>query len=265
MAEIDDDQILAVVALLFELLGSNARDAKFAEKFAAGQPFLDDPGGQSGQKQNGQTAAEAGGVLGDDLDLFAEDVSRSENAQAPEHGPESVEEQELAGPHVKDSGQRRSDGAESRDEFGNQQGTRALFGEDAFGTAHAGVGLQGNLAEKLQDAYAFDLPQRIPQGVGGQRGQSNQSQAGPEAEAPGAGERAGGQQHRQRRGGNPQLLGKNPGEHNDVAVLDKKFDGSVHRAGVGPRSAKMPKTTGAAPKSKRRAGCVQSKSPETQS
>jgi hypothetical protein len=107
-------------------------------------------------------------MFGDGFNLLAEDVAGAENAETPDQRAESIEEQEFARAHVKNAGQRRRDGAQSGNEFGKQQGTRTLFGEDALGAADAGVGFEGNFAEQLQDVDALGFAEQIPDAVGGE-------------------------------------------------------------------------------------------------
>src|SRR5579862_7512248 len=121
MTEIDDDQFLAGVDFVFELLRCDAANAKLVQEFAASQPLSDYVGSESGHEKNGKTAAQAGGVFGDNLDLFAEDVARAEERESPDQSTESVKEKKLASAHVEDAGKGRRHGAEAGDEFGDEQ------------------------------------------------------------------------------------------------------------------------------------------------
>ena len=47
-------------------------------------------------------------------------------------------------------------------------------------------------------------------------------------------ERARGEQERKRRHGHAALFREDPREQDDVAVMEKEFDGAVHLAGLGP-------------------------------
>jgi hypothetical protein len=56
---------------------------------------------------------------------------------------------------VKNSSERGGDGAEAREKLGEEEGARALLGENAFGAANAGIGLDRNLANELKNPDAF--------------------------------------------------------------------------------------------------------------
>src|SRR5262249_38435198 len=137
-------------------------------------PLAKDPSRESTDDKDGEAAAETLGVLGDRFNLFAEDVAGAENGESPEKGAEAVIEKKFARAHVKDAGERRGDGVENGNEFGDEQRTSALFGEKAFGAADTGIRLQRNFAEELQDADAFDFTERVPNAVSGDGGDSDE-------------------------------------------------------------------------------------------
>jgi hypothetical protein len=70
----------------------------------------------------------------------------------------------------------------------------ALFGENAFGAANAGIGLEGDLAEKVENFYAFTAAEVIPDGVGGYRRKHGVKERSEKAQVAGPRERSGGQE-----------------------------------------------------------------------
>jgi len=93
---------------------------------------------------------------------------------------------------VKDACERRCDGAQARKKFSKEQRMSALFGENAFGTANAGIGLEGDLAEKVENFYAFTAAEVIPDGVGGYGRKHGVKERSEKAQVAGPRERSGG-------------------------------------------------------------------------
>ena len=99
------------------------------------------------------------------LNLPAENVAEAEERAGPEERSRDVKKQEAARTHVKDAGQRRGDGAQARQKLCKQKRPSALLRKNAFGAADAGIRLQRNLAEKLEDPDALAAAKLVPDGV----------------------------------------------------------------------------------------------------
>src|SRR5271154_2008449 len=84
------------------------------------------------------------------------------------------------------------------EKFGDQQGARTLRGKKAFRLAHAGIGLERNLAKQLKYLDASESPHFIPDGVGAHRSENADGQTGEKIQLSTAGQRTRGQQQRQR-------------------------------------------------------------------
>jgi len=88
-------------------------------------------------------------MLRDAFDLATEREAQAEERACPQDGTHAIVKKKAANTHVKDAGERRGDGAQAGKKFSNQQRAGASFCEHAFSAAHAGIRLEGYLAEKL--------------------------------------------------------------------------------------------------------------------
>jgi hypothetical protein len=136
--------------------------------------------------------------------------------------------------HLEDAGEGWSNRAKAGKELGKEQGTRALLGENAFGAADTGIGLDGNLAKELKDFDAFAEAELIPERIGTDRGKGNYEERRKDIQLMRASESARGKQERKRGNGNSRLFGEDPGKQDDVAMMEKELDGAVHLALLGP-------------------------------
>jgi len=163
MSQVDDDEVFAGVKLLLQFFDGDPGDAKRTQEALARQKFVAEIGCERGNEYYDEPATERGGAFGDALDLAAEEVAEAKESASPEDGASAIEKEEAPGAHLKDSGERRSDRAEARKEFGEEQGACALLGEDPFGASDTGIRLDGNLAKKLKDFDAFAKAELIPE------------------------------------------------------------------------------------------------------
>src|SRR5260370_15074417 len=129
---------------------------------------------------------------------------------------------------MKKSGQGRSNGPKTRNEFRDQQRSRALLGKPPFGPPHARIGLQRNLAKQLQYLDSLDSPEQVPDRICGQRRTDAQQQRSHEAEPPRARQRARRQKNRERRNRHTNLLRKHPSEQNDIALVQQELRSALH-------------------------------------
>jgi len=104
----------------------------------------------------------------------------------------------------------------------------ALFGEKAFGAAHAGIRFERDFAEKLENSYAFAAAEVIPDGIRGQGCEHRVKQRDEKIQVTGSRERSGSQEQWHGREGQADLLGENPREQERMSMMEKKFDGAVH-------------------------------------
>src|SRR6266850_7864961 len=112
----------------------------------------------------------------DAFDLAAEREAQAEERACPQDGTHDIVEKKATNAHVKDAGERGGDGAQARKKFGKEQRTGASFRENAFGAAHAGIRLERNLAEKLENSYALATAEIIPDGISGYGGEHHVDQ-----------------------------------------------------------------------------------------
>jgi len=228
MAKIDDDQLFAGIDFYFQFVDGDAADAQFTQEALACDKFLGDVRRQDADEDDQEPSAKTERMFGDALDLAAEDVAQAEKSTRPDKRTTRIEEQKAPGPHVKDARERRGHGAESREKLGQEQGPRALLGENAFGATNTRIGLQRDLAEKLENLDAFETPERVPDGVRGNRGKDTNGEASEKIQVAGAGKRTRGQQQGKRRNRQADLLSEYPSQQNHIAVMEKKFEGAVH-------------------------------------
>src|SRR5579862_2618127 len=170
------------------------------------------------------------------FNFAAENITQTQESGAPQHRANTVENEEAAEAHLKNARERRSHGAKPGKELSEDQGTSALLRENAFGAANAGIRLDRNLAKELKHSDAFAQTQLIPEGIGANRGKCDNKQGRKNIQLMGACERAGREQEGQRRHGHSRLFGEDPGEQNDIAMVEKELDGAMHLAGTGPLS-----------------------------
>src|SRR5712664_1156366 len=156
---------------LLEFIHGNSRDAQLAKEALPGEEFVSDVSCESAQDQDQQSAAEILQMFRDALDLAAEHVTQAEERACPHNCAQGIVEKETPCAHVKDACERRCDGAQARNKFSKEQRTGASFRENAFGAAHAGIRLERNLAEKLENSYALVTAERIPDGIRGYGGE----------------------------------------------------------------------------------------------
>ena|SRR5580658_9304768 len=163
MAKIDDDEVLPGVNLLFQFFDSNPCDAEFTHEALASQEFVTEIRCERAEKDQDEPASERSSALRDAFNLAAENITQSQESASPEHRAGAVENQKASEAHLKDTGQRRGDGAEAGKELGEDEGTCTLLRENAFGAADAGVRLDGDFAEELKDFDAFAKAELIPE------------------------------------------------------------------------------------------------------
>src|SRR5258708_16619581 len=131
---------------------------------------------------------------------------------------------------MKDAGERRSHRAETWKELGEEQGTRALFRENAFGAADAGIGFQRNLTEKVKNLYAFEAAKLKPDRVRGEGSQKAKEQRGKKAKASRARQSARGEQERHSRDRQTDLLDEYPAQQDYVSMANNKIKQAMHGA-----------------------------------
>jgi len=91
VAQVHDDEFFAGVELLFQFIDGDAGDAQITKKTLAGDKLLCDVGREGSENEDEEPAAERSKVLGDPVDLTAEDVAQAEKGDAPEKRSRGVE------------------------------------------------------------------------------------------------------------------------------------------------------------------------------
>ena len=228
MAEVDDNQFFAGVDFFLQFIHGDARNAQVAQKALAGDKLFRKVGGEGAEEKDKEPAAEGSEMLGDPVNLAAENKTEAEKRAAPEKRAQGVEEEETPGTHVEDACKGSGDGAQARKKFRQQERTSALLGKKALGAAHAGIRLERNLAEQLEDFNAFAAAQLIPDGIGRHRSEHYVEQGGEKIHPAGASESAGGEQKGHRGKRQSQLLDEYPSEQQNVSVMKEEFESAVH-------------------------------------
>src|SRR5258708_12213589 len=131
---------------------------------------------------------------------------------------------------MKDAGERRSHRAETWKELGEEQGTRALFRENGFGAADAGIGFQRNLTEKVKNLYAFEAAKLKPDRVRGESSQEAKEQRGKKAKASRTRQSARGEQERHSRDRQTDLLYEYPTQQDYVSMANNEIKQGMHSA-----------------------------------
>jgi hypothetical protein len=219
MTQIDNGKFLAGIDFLLQFFDGYARNAQFAEEAPAADEFIGEICRESTEKNDDQPPAERGRSFRNALDLAAKDVTQPEKSAAPQERAQRIKEQKTPRSHVENAGQRRRDSAEAWKKLGKDQRTSAFFRENAFRAPDAGIGLDGNLAEKLQNADASAAAKLIPERIGGDGGNRHDKERSKEIQLVGTRKRARGEQKRKRRYRHTGLLSENPREQNDVTVM----------------------------------------------
>ena len=165
MAQINNRETFAGVEFVFELIDSDAADAQIAKELLARDKFEGNVSGQEYKQQNEESAAQLRSFCGDIFELVRENVADAEECSGPENGAKKIENKKAAKAHVKNTGERSGDGAQAGNELGDEQRLGALFLEEAFRAAHAGIRFKGNAAKPLQNLDAFAMPELVPQRV----------------------------------------------------------------------------------------------------
>ena len=167
VTQVHDGDFFASVEPFLQFIHSDAGDTQLAQEAAAADVFVAEIADESGDQQDDEATAERGGAFGNVFDFAAEGVAETEESAGPDRRARGIKENEAAHTHMKDAGQRRRHGAKAGDELGEEQRTRALFREEAFGAADTGIGLDGNAAEPLKDDDATGAAELIPERIGG--------------------------------------------------------------------------------------------------
>src|ERR1700693_809722 len=95
-------------------------------------------------------------MRGDLLDLSTEYKSCAQVCGSPQQRTHRIEHQETRHAHVEDAGQRRRYCSNTWKKFSEDKRAGALSRKTASGASDAGVRLQRNFAEQLQDSDALD-------------------------------------------------------------------------------------------------------------
>src|SRR3984893_14644237 len=129
---------------------------------------------------------------------------------------------------MKDAGERTRDGAQAGKKLSDQQRAGASFCEHALGAAYAGIRFEGDLTEQLENFYAFEAAEGIPDGGRRHRSEHDADQRGEETQTAGSCKRARSQEQWHGRDRQPDLFGEHPTEQDRVSMMEKKFDSAVH-------------------------------------
>src|SRR5216684_3482052 len=139
MAQINDDEFFAGVELPFQFVHGDARDAQITKKALAGDKFVGKVRSEGSKEKDQDPAAKRGEMLGDPINLAAENITEAEKRAGPEKRSQGIEKQETPATHVKDACKRSRNRAQARNEFCQQKRAGALLRKNAFGTADAGI------------------------------------------------------------------------------------------------------------------------------
>src|SRR3989442_826900 len=165
VAQVNNNQFLAGVEFPFQFIHGDAGDAQITKKALASDKLISDVGGEDAEKKDQEPAAERGEMLGHAFDLTTEQVTKTEKRAGPEQRSQGIEQEETPRTHVKDARKGRGDRAQAGKKLCQQKRTRALFRENALGAANAGIRLQRNFAEKLENPDAFAAAKLVPDGI----------------------------------------------------------------------------------------------------
>src|SRR6266545_885901 len=104
------------------------------------------------------------------LELTTEDITQPDSGTNPEKCPCAVIQEILLQSETDNACKRRSDRAESRDKFGDNQGTRPVTGKEFLGSPHARNRFERDLAAPVQDTAAATSPELVPHLIAQQGG-----------------------------------------------------------------------------------------------
>ena len=165
MAKVNDDDVFAAFHALVKLVGSDASDAQAAQKAAALEVFPSDIKQHTSDHENKKAASEENELGGYAFDLTAENVADTDVDADPEQSSERVEEGEAGPRHASGAGERRGHGVESGNEFCEDESPGAAPFEMALRAADAGIGLEGDAAEEVQELHAAAAAEFVPEDV----------------------------------------------------------------------------------------------------
>src|SRR5213594_3390299 len=154
LAHVHDHDVLAGVEHELELLRRDPRDPQLPQEALALDVLPPDVPGERGGQQHERPATKPRRVVGDDLELAAEEPADGDERPGPDPAAKTGEDQELVDGHPDDARERRRDRAEARDELRDEERARAMPGKDALSAAHARVGLERHAAQHPEDAGA---------------------------------------------------------------------------------------------------------------
>jgi len=158
----------------------------------------------------------------------AEEAAGEDEGFAPDERADEIPGEEAREGHADLAGDGGGNGAESGDELCEEQGDGAAAGEVALGLADAGGGLEGEAAEKLEDAVAVAAAEGEPDGVGDDAGEEHGDGDAEPADAMGCTERACGEKDGYAWDRDADLLHQHPEEDDEVRVVDEENDGDRH-------------------------------------
>src|ERR1700757_3047959 len=122
-------------------------------------------------------------MLGDPLDLAAEEIAKTQVGTKPQKRAEQIEDQKLAQTHLENTGERHRYGVEAGEEFGEEKRPCALLLEKTFGPANTRIRLQRDAAKPLQHFNSLVAPQLIPDRVGRDGREHAEEESGDEVHA----------------------------------------------------------------------------------
>ncbi len=226
VAKIYDERSGQVVAIGvsehgLKLGGFQAEAAKFTEKAdAADVAGYQDRGNHKEDEADAITRDDrkpSGAALND----IAEEAAAKEPGTGPDKGAGEVIGCEGAIAEAGLASQRRGHGAEAGDEFGVEHSDAATAAQAALGAGDAGGGLEGKLAEDVDDAGAVaaakEEPERVRQQAGEQDDGKNESDVEPVRRAHGAG----GKEYRGTGDGDAALFDEDPAEEDGIGVVNE--------------------------------------------
>ncbi len=165
---------------------------------------------------------------GELFQLIREGVTQADERRRPEQRAARIEADEPPDRHAEDAREWRRHRAQSRHEFRDQQRAGAMARERVFGSADAGVRLQGDPAKELEDADPLAPPELVPDQVRGERRHGRQQEHEARTPAARAGERAGGDENRSHRKRNSHSLDEDGAGEQGRAVAKQDFGVMIH-------------------------------------
>ena len=162
------------------------------------------------------------------LHLRTKHHARHHRDDGPQQRARRAEHDKTRETHAHGPGQRRCHRGKAGNVFRHQQRRRTPALENSLGLIDAAIGLDGDAAQRAQDAVAVTPPGEIPRQIAEQRRGKRHAEYGRRRQLPAGRERPRDDQHRHRGQRQPKLRQQHIAEHQQQPVLRQQALHFVH-------------------------------------